>query len=275
MKTISCINLKGGVGKTTIITNAAYALANFWGAKVLVIDNDKQGNASLFFSADPQKPTLTNLLLDGTDVKECIQPTRYTADWFVQRRRNQRQKVHFRDARIDLIPSNMGLLEANLAILADQDVRQDDILRNALSKINGEYDICLIDNPPDINISVYNALIASDEVIIVSTPDAYSVQGIYEMANLIKNEVSRFNPNLLFSGILFNKFVRTKNSASYISEIEQKYPVFPTKLRLTHDKTDESTRLRQSIYEFSPQCGFATDLGYFLEYYMGGDQEES
>ena len=229
MKTISCINLKGGVGKTTIITNAAFAIANFLGGRVLVIDNDKQGNASLFFSADPQQPSLSNLLLDGTDIHECIQPTRYTSDWFVNRRKAQRQKVLFHDAHIDLIPSNMGLMEANLSILADQDKRQDNILRNALKKVDDDYDICLIDNPPDINISVYNALIASDEVIIVSTPDAYSVQGIYEMANLIKNEVSRFNPELLFSGILFNKVAKTANSTSYINEIERKYPVFPAR----------------------------------------------
>ena len=270
VKTISCINLKGGVGKTTIVTNAAFALANFWGARVLVIDNDKQGNASLFFSSDSQKPTLTNLLLDGADIRECIQPTRYIPEWFINRRRNQRQKVHFRNARIDLIASDMGLMDANLAILANSDKRQDNILREALAKINNAYDICLIDNPPDVNISVLNALTASDEVIIVSTPDAYSVQGVYEMANLITNEVRRFNPQLLLCGILFNKFARTQNSTSYIREIEQKYPVYPQRLRLTRDKTDASTRLRQSIYEFSPQCGFAIDLGEFLEYYMEG-----
>lgn len=270
MKIISCINLKGGVGKTTIITNTAFALANFWGARVLVIDNDKQGNASLFFGRDPQKETLTNLLLDGIDVLDCVQPTRYTPEWFINRRRQQRQKVHFHEARIDLIASNMGLMDANLAILADSDRRQDSILRAALESLNDVYDICLIDNPPDINISVLNALTASDEVIIVSTPDAYSVQGIYEMVNLIKDEVRRFNPRLLFSGILFNKYARTRNSSSYIREIEQKYPVYPQKIRLTRDKTDESTRLRQSIYEFSPQCGFAVDLGEFLEYYLEG-----
>ena len=59
MKTISCINLKGGVGKTTIVTNAAFALANFWGARILVIDNDKQGNASLFLGGHT-KATLTD-----------------------------------------------------------------------------------------------------------------------------------------------------------------------------------------------------------------------
>ena len=160
----------------------------------------------------------------------------------------------------------MGLMDANLSILADSDKRQDDILRTALTKVNDAYDICLIDNPPDINISVLNALTASDEVIVISTPDAYSVQGIYEMVTLIQNEVRQFNPQLVFSGILFNKCAA--NSTAYIREIEQKYPVFPQKIRLTRDKTDESTRLRQSIYEFSPQCGFAIDLGNFLEYYM-------
>ncbi len=273
MKTISCINLKGGVGKTTVITNAAYALANFWGAKVLVIDNDKQGNASLFFGADPQKPNLTNLLLDGVDVHECIQPTRYTSEWFINRCRTQKKTVHFRDARIDIIASDIGLMDANLAILANKVSRQDDILKKALTAITTDYDICLIDNPPDINISVLNALTASNEVIIISTPDAYSVQGIYEMANLIKDEVNRFNPQLLFSGVLFNKVAKTQNSTAYIREIEQKFPVFPQRIRLTRDKTDESTRLRQSIYEFSPQCGFAVDLGLFLENYMEGQSK--
>lgn len=270
MKTISFINLKGGVGKTTIVTNAAFALANFWGARVLVIDNDKQGNASLFFRDGHPEATLTDLLLDGADVNACIQATRYNPKWFITRCRNQKQKIHFRSARIDLIASDMELMDANLAILADSNIRQDDILRGALGKINDAYDICLIDNPPDINISVLNALTASDEVIIVSTPDAYSVQGIYEMANLIQNEVSRFNPQLAFSGILFNKYAKTQSSTAYIREIEQKYPVFPQKIRLTRDKTDESTRRRQSIYELSPQCGFAIDLGNFLEDYMGG-----
>ena len=46
MKTISLINLKGGVGKTTIATNLAYLLAESWELRVLFIDNDKQGNAS-------------------------------------------------------------------------------------------------------------------------------------------------------------------------------------------------------------------------------------
>lgn len=51
MKTISFINLKGGVGKTTISTNFAYALAESCGLRILFIDNDKQGNATAFLAA--------------------------------------------------------------------------------------------------------------------------------------------------------------------------------------------------------------------------------
>ena len=65
MKTISFINLKGGVGKTTISTWLAYLLAESWDLRVLFIDNDKQGNASRWLGADERKGTLTNILMDG------------------------------------------------------------------------------------------------------------------------------------------------------------------------------------------------------------------
>lgn len=270
MKTISFINLKGGVGKTTIVTNAAFALANFWGARVLVIDNDKQGNASLFLGGDPKKASLANLLLGEATAKECIQPTRYTSEWFVQRRREQRKAVLFHDARIDVIVSDMGLMFVNYEKLREQESAQDDILKKALSDVADDYDVCLIDNPPDINISVLNALVASESVIIVSTPDAYSVQGVYEMVGMIDKEVRSLNSALRLDGVLINKFVASANGNAYVQEMEQKLHVFRQRIRLTRDKTDESTRLRKSIYEFSPQCGFAADLGAFLEAYSEG-----
>ena len=55
MKTFSFINKKGGVGKTTITVNLAYAIAESCDLRVLVIDNDDQGNDSQFFDSDPEK----------------------------------------------------------------------------------------------------------------------------------------------------------------------------------------------------------------------------
>lgn len=73
MKTISLINLKGGVGKTMLATNLAYLLAESWELRTLVIDNDKQGNASRWLGADETKGTLSNILMDGVGARGVIQ----------------------------------------------------------------------------------------------------------------------------------------------------------------------------------------------------------
>ena len=135
MKTLSFINLKGGVGKTTIATNLAYLVAESWGLRVLFVDNDKQGNASRWFGADEEKGTLTNILMDGANASDVLQHSRYEG--------------------IDFIASDIGLIEANYAVIGDQETRQDVILKNALEEIAGNYDLCIIDNPPDVNMSVF------------------------------------------------------------------------------------------------------------------------
>ena len=161
MKTISFINLKGGVGKTTVSTNLAYLLAESWELSVLFIDNDKQGNASRWFGADEAKGTLANILMDGAKVSDVIQ--------------------HSRIPNIDFVAADMGLLEANFQVLSEQEERQDILLKNALAEVADRYDICIIDNPPDINMSVFNALMVTDDVIIVTLPEADSIEGIRKM----------------------------------------------------------------------------------------------
>lgn len=267
MRTISLINWKGGVGKTTVATNAAFALANFWGARVLLVDCDKQSNSTLFFDGQ-QDCTIADLLLDGKSARDCIQPTRYTPEWFIDRFRRSRRGVPFQSAKIDLIAANIRLMEVNLSVLRDQETRQDDILKTSLAKVQNEYDVCLIDNPPDINISVLNALVASDEVIIISTPDAYGVQGVHEMVRQIETEIRPFNRNIQFSGVLLNKFVSSTSGFAHLTELKSFLPVFGQRLRFTLDRLEESVRVRKSIYELSPRCGFAIDLGRFLESYL-------
>ena len=175
MKTISFINLKGGVGKTTISTWLAYLLAESWDLRVLFIDNDKQGNASRWLGADERKGTLTNILMDGASARDVLQKSQYT--------------------NIDFIAADMGLVEANYAVIGDQETRQDLILKNALAEIADDYAVCVIDNPPDINMSVFNALACTDDVIIVTLLELDSIEGIRKMRDQI-TDVQQFHPSL-------------------------------------------------------------------------------
>ena len=165
MKTISLINKKGGVGKTTITVNLAYALAESCDLRVLVVDNDDQGNATQFFDVHPER-TIADVLTGTLPIRAAISSTRYPA--------------------IDLLPSDERLLDANVTVIKDENIVQQSILGNALRSIDGEYDICLIDNPPTINASVINALTASDDVIIVTTPDLYGIRGVEQMITYIE-----------------------------------------------------------------------------------------
>ena len=243
MQIISFINLKGGVGKTTIAVNTAYYLAQAIGVKVLVIDNDKQGNASQFFDASAE-PSLADLFMNEAATAEAVHKTRYE--------------------NIDIISSDMSLADANLAILQNQQIEQHRILEKALQPVQSAYDFCLIDNPPDINISVLNALVVTDEIIVVAAPDEYSQRGIAKMESQI--ELARqYNPGLAYRGCLLNKMSGTSTCFYYRDQIQLNHPVFRTHLHYTKDWLDAATRKKLSIFELSPRCGFARDLKKFIE----------
>jgi chromosome partitioning protein len=148
MQVISIISLKGGVAKTTTTVNMAYALAAVHGKRVLVIDNDKQGNTSKAFDRydTEDKDTIARVMLErNVEVSEIIKSTDYK--------------------NIDIITANMDLLEANLRTIVDTGRQQQTRFKKALSAA-GEYDYCIIDNAPDINMSIINALVMSNDVIV-------------------------------------------------------------------------------------------------------------
>lgn len=251
MRTVSFINLKGGVGKTTISTNLAYILAESWNAKILFIDNDKQGNASTWFNADTEKPTITNILLDGTPASEVIQHTRYP--------------------NIDLIPADIGLIEANFKGIKEKKKRQDNILKNAMEEVRGNYQFCIIDNPPDINLSVFNTFVLTDDVIIVTTPEIESLSGVYRIVEQLAI-AQKFNPSLSVMGVLLNMYVCTDMTFKFQDEIEMRYPVFDSHIRFATSfakgKMNDARMLKRAIHEVAANTGIARDLYAFSEEFM-------
>ena len=177
MKTLSIINLKGGVAKTISTATMAYILTAERGYRVLMIDNDKQGNLSKMYDLHSYDHKGTDSLMTERSpiMTALIRHTDY--------------------AGLDIITSNMTLINANLTVQMDQRRPQHDRFKKALSRIADQYDFCIIDNAPDINISTVNALVASDYVMIPVTIDDFALDGLSELAEQIENTREDMNPD--------------------------------------------------------------------------------
>lgn len=120
------------------------------------------------------------------------------------------QKTEYEN--LDIITANMKLLKANLEVMLDQQRPQQNRLEKALASVAGEYDFCIIDNAPDINISTINALVASDDVIVPLEIDDNTTEGLPELVEQVENVKEDLNEHLTFRGCLVTKLTgRTKH----------------------------------------------------------------
>lgn len=252
MKTISFINLKGGVAKTISAFNMAHILSQVYGKRVLLIDNDKQGNTSKMFGYhDYDLKTIADVLTEkNLDITEAIIPTDY-------------ENLH-------VIPANMNLLRANREILMDMS-RQQTRLKRAIKPILEEYDYCIIDNAPDINMSVINALVVTDDVIVPIKVDKYAFDGLEILLEQIE-EVREFNENIKFAGCLITMF--QNNTVNVQGEAwlksQSQYPTYETFIRRT-TKVDETTFTGESLIKYAPKCTAARDYISFVAEYLRGE----
>lgn len=251
MKTIAIINMKGGCAKTTTTVNMAYILAKEYKKRVLLIDNDKQGNLSKACGAwGYDNPSLADMLTGQEEIGGVIQAVESMANMAV-------------------IPANMHLLTANLAVIKDEEREQATILSRELEKVREAFDYCIIDCPPDINVSVINALVAADEVIIPIKIDGYAFDGMGELEEQIDN-AKALNPKLKFKGCLVTMYYNRdvcRQGEAWLQN--QRYPVFKTHIRRT-EKADEVTFSNQSLMEYSPRSGAARDYKAFVKEYLEG-----
>lgn len=251
MRTIGYINWKGGVGKTTISMNTAYALAQEYNPgnqlKLLFIDADKQGNASRWFGADTSRGSLADILLNETPAKEVIQHTRYP--------------------NIDIIPADASLIQANYAVLGDQSRRQDNILKESLESVKNEYALCIIDNPPDSNLPVLNCLEVIDDLIAVTLPNRFSVDGVYELQNELDNYNRDLKLSLFIRGVIINQYTPFNSQIFHELKEEHNYNLFPF-IRggnCAQHWLDKCINEQKSIFEVSSRSGYAQDLKRFIE----------
>ncbi len=236
MKILSILNLKGGVGKTTTSINLAYNLSRK-GYKVLIVDNDKQGNTSEFFNLldEREKGTQTMLIDKSVNMKNIICKTEFE--------------------NLDIVPTNMMLQYADKKVMLDVVVPQQQRYKKALEQVKEEYDYCIIDNSPSLDISVVNGLVCADEVIVTIKADNFCKVGLSilsEQLNLIKEN---YNNNLSKVNVLFTMVNQSNISKKGSEDIKDSlfslsenlnFNYYETEIRRTI-KVDETTFAKKPL----------------------------
>lgn len=252
MKTIAIINLKGGVGKTTTAINMATLLAGRHGKRVLLLDNDPQGNASQFF-----------------DCYEGGEDTCGTAE-ILRKEIPERRDSH----GIEIINANISLLEADNALRASAE-RQDNRIKGYLQSIEGEFDYCIIDNPPALLMCTINALCAANEVIVPITLDNWALDGVETITAQIE-ELRALNDGLKIAGILLTNYRKTPENevAEKWLRGNCKYRVFTTQIRRS-DKATAATYYKEPLEKYSPRSAAAVTYRKFVNEYLQESRGEN
>jgi chromosome partitioning protein len=182
MTRIFCIaNQKGGVGKTTTTVNLAAALARI-GQRVLVVDLDPQGNATMGSGIDKRKLELSvyDVLLESASVAEA---------------RQRSDKGGY-----DVLGANRELAGAEVELVALD--RRNERLRGALATVRGEYDLVLVDCPPSLSLLTLNGLCSAHGVVVPMQCEYFALEGLSDLVNTIKQVHANLNRDLQIIGLL-------------------------------------------------------------------------
>lgn len=241
MISIAIINLKGGVGKSVTACNLAAELAVL-SKSVLVVDLDKQGNTSKFFGVlDYDRPSVAEVMLGECRIWDAV-----VEDTGV--------------IGVHLLPCDMRMLKANRMILMDNGTRQYH-LRDALKDVSANYDYCIMDCPPDLDMGSINALCAADWVIIPVDCDEWACDGMREIVDQIEQVQIDYNPRLKIMGALMTKYRRTRYAAEVVHQMnEAGVEMLGTVIRYTI-KVSEAKSAHKPLRAYRPDCSAATDYG--------------
>ncbi len=200
-KTISIINQKGGVGKTTTAVNLSALMADM-GQRVLLVDLDPQGNATSGLGMAVEDKSVYEVLMGRVQMKHAV------------------EKTDFRN--LSIAGSDIRLTGAELE-LVDADKREFR-LKTALGSVAKDFDFILIDCPPSLSLLTVNALTASDSVIIPIQCEYYALEGVASLVQTIQRVKKTFNPRLEIEGVLLTMLDgRTNLGLQVVDEVKKHF----------------------------------------------------
>lgn len=256
MKIISIINLKGGVGKTMTALQMGHILHHRHGYRVLLVDNDKQGNLSRAMRVyESGGRCQTARLLAG----EAIEDMDICTD----------------TPGMGTVNANMSLLTATYRLVTGQGnhvARKFDCLKNAKAEDGELYDYVIIDNPPDLGLNVINALMVTDDVIVPTRIDQWALEGMETIQEQIQ-DIKKYNRKISSPKALVTMYRSDEvNMAGTEWLGEQGYKMFSEKIRYS-GKVSESTLFGKCLEEYSPRSAAAVSYRKFVREYLEGERE--
>jgi chromosome partitioning protein len=206
-KVISVLNMKGGVGKTTLSVNLAYILANFHNKKVLMVDIDPQFNATQYLVSQADilkhfdtKKTILDIIMPQKEEKiELVKAKKKAvikklqlSDFII----NISTKPN--GSRLDIVPSTVNLIE-----IENSPRGAEHHLKQFLKKYCKLYDIVIIDCPPTIGIHTLSAFLASAYYLIPVKPDYLSSLGLSLLEKALEKYKKADGHKLKSLGVVF------------------------------------------------------------------------
>ncbi|MBD8077737.1 ParA family protein [Cellulosimicrobium arenosum] len=201
---IAMCNQKGGVGKTTTTINLGATLAEY-GRRVLLVDFDPQGAASVGLGVNPHEldRTVYNLLMErGADIHEVLVGTDIEG--------------------LDLLPANIDLSAAEVQLVGE--VARESVLSRVLRPVVDDYDVILVDCQPSLGLLTVNALTAAHGVLIPLECEFFALRGVALLVETIEKVRDRLNPRLEVDGILATMFdSRTLHSREVVARVHEAF----------------------------------------------------
>ena len=187
MTKIFCVaNQKGGVGKTTTTVNLAAGLARL-GQRVLLVDLDPQGNATMGSGVDKRElqASVYEVLLESAELAQALQ---------------RPPKLVEAGCPYDVLGANRELAGAEVELVDLE--RREARLRQALAPVQSNYDFILIDCPPSLSMLTLNGLCAAHGVVVPMQCEYFALEGLTDLVNTIRQVHGNLNPELKIIGLL-------------------------------------------------------------------------
>jgi chromosome partitioning protein len=218
-KIIAIANQKGGVGKTTTAINLSACVA-YKGKRVMLIDNDPQGNSTsgLGFDKRNLKKSTYDILINGEKLKNVI------------------LKTCIDD--LDLCPSNIQLAGAEIELVPA--ISRETRMKEAVKLEINNYDFIIIDCPPSLGLLTINSLTAANTILVPIQCEYYALEGLSQLMETVKLVKRHLNPELDVEGVVLTMFdARTNLSIQVVEEVKKYFKnkvyrtVIPRNVRLS------------------------------------------